>query len=129
MALGEIAKQLAGQAIRNQTKEVLDALGSGTPAPAQPETLSAVILGQVQAMQKALKEDEELVVVFHAGVEGIRIMQFFVPSPHVVVLTGTDAEKNLTRIVSPPESLQLVCKVMKVPPPAKPARIVFTVPK
>jgi hypothetical protein len=128
MALGEIARQIAGQAIRNQAKEILGT--SDKPAtPAPPENACTTILGQIQAMQKALKEDEELVVLFHAGTAAIRVMEFFVPSWQVIVLKGVDAEKNLTRVVAHVESLQLVTRVAKVQPPAKPARVGFVTPK
>jgi hypothetical protein len=42
------------------------------------------------------------------------------------VLAGIDAEKNITRVISPAESLQLTCKVLKA---TKPARIRFITPK
>ena len=85
------------------------------------------MLAQVQAMQKALKEDEELIVLFHAGVETVRVLEFFFPSWQVAVLNGIDPEKAVTRVISPVESLQLVCKVVKAP--AKPTRINFFTPK
>ena len=81
------------------------------------------------AMQRALKPDEELVVLYNAGAETIRIHEFYAPSWHVIVLTGVDSGKNITRIISPADVLQLVCKVMKVPAAAKPVRISFITPK
>lgn len=142
MALGELTRALAQQAIRAPVKDVMDALRppdlagitdalrSAKPAgPAAAESLGATIVGQVQAMQKALKEDQELAVLFHSEGESIRVLEFFVPSWSVVVLTGIDTERNVTRVISPFDSLQLVCKVMKVPASAKPARIVFITPK
>jgi len=45
-------------------------------------------------MQKALKEDEELVVLFHSGAEKIRVLEIFVPSWQVAVLKGLDADRN-----------------------------------
>jgi len=124
MALGEITKQLATQAIG-------DLLDSEKPAaaPAQPEKLHATILAQVQGMQKALKEDQELVVLFSAGSETVRVLEIFVPSPQVFVLSGIDAQKNTTRVISPVASTQLVCKVMKVQPPARPAKVTIVSPK
>jgi hypothetical protein len=104
--------------------------GSKAPAPApQPENPCAAILGQVQAMQKALREDEELAVSCHAAGETIRVFEFFMPSPLVIVIKGIDAARNLTRVVSHAEALQLVCKVVKVQPPARPSRIGFVVPR
>jgi hypothetical protein len=124
MALSDLTKQFAEQAIRNVATK------AAAPPP-QPDNLGATILGQVQAMQRALKEDEELVVLWQAGGEVLRVLEFFLPSWQVAVaLTGTDNDsKSLTRVVSPVESLQLVCRVVKVPPPGKPNRIGFVAPK
>ncbi|MGI8746217.1 MAG: hypothetical protein ACR2NN_27275 [Bryobacteraceae bacterium] len=125
MALGNLTKQLAAQALGNSLENVLDK----PPAPSKPESLGATILGQIQAMQKALKEDQELVVGLNAGLEQLRVLEIYVPSWQVFVLTGIDLNQNITRIVSPVDSIQLVCKVVKVQPPAKPTRIVFLTPK
>lgn len=143
MGLGEFTKQFAGQALKESAKDMLDSLRppdlssiadaiAGTkpaPPPAQADNLGATILGQVQAMQKALKDDEELVVLGGAGIEVLRVLEIFLPTWRVVVLTGIDAEKVITRIVSPVEQLQLTCKVMKTPANAKPARIRVIAPK
>ncbi len=120
MALGDLTKQLAEQAIRSAASK---------PAAPPAESLGAAALGQVQAMQKALKDDEELLVLYHAGGETIRVLEFFLPSGHLIVLTGADKDRTVTRVIAPAESLQLVCKVMKVQPPAKPARIGFVAPR
>ena len=122
MAFSEIAKQLAQQALADQV----------VPKPSTPtqlDSVGVVILGQIQAMQKACKEDEELVVLFRSGSETVRVLEFIVPSWMVLVLAGVDEAKNTTRVVSTPESVQLVCKVMKVQPPGKPARLGFRLPK
>jgi hypothetical protein len=142
MALGELTKQLAQQAIGEHVKDVLDAfrppdlssisetLRTAKPGgPAYGDNVCATIIGQVQAMQNALKEDQELVVLVTAGAETVRVLEFFVPSWRVAVLTGIDINKNVTRIVSPIESTQLVCKVMKAQAAAKPIRIAFITPK
>ena len=118
MALGELTKQLAQQALLNATTE----------KPAAPEKPAAenpggVVLGQIAGMQKALKEDEELLVTVGSGAEKIRIMEIFLPSPHVLVLSGLDVERNRARVVSSVEALQLVCKVVKVAAGAKASRI------
>jgi hypothetical protein len=139
MSLGDFTKQLAQQAISSSTKDVLDALrppdlskiseslGTAKPAPpAAGDSTGAVILGQIQAMQKALKEDEELVVLCGANSEMLRVLEIFVPSWSVCVLTGIDTERVVTRIVAPFETLQLVCKVMKS---AKPARVRVVTPR
>ena len=128
MALGEIAKQLAVQAIGNAAKEPESPpRSSGTPAAA--DNLLATIIGQVQAMQKALKDDEELVVLVHTGVGVVRVLEFFVPSPHVVVVTGSDPERNTVRVVMPAHTLQLVCRAARAQPPARAVRINFVAPR
>ena len=124
MALGEITKQLATQAIGDLLESEKTAA-----SPGQPEKLHTTILAQVQGMQKALKEDQELVVLFNAGAESVRVLEIFVPSPQVFVLSGIDAQKNTTRVISPVASTQLVCKVAKVQPPARPARVGIILPK
>ena len=125
MAFGEITKQLAQQALGDKIKDALDP--PAKPAPA-PETTGAIILAQLQAMQRALKPDEELVLLCNTGAETIRIFEVFLPSPQVFVLTGADGGKNVTRIIWNADSLQLVCKVMKALDPTRPVRIGFVTP-
>jgi hypothetical protein len=120
MAIGEFTKQIAQQAILSAT--------SKEPAPTaapQPENPSAVLLGQVAAMQKALKEDEELVV----SCQGVRVVEIFAPSRQMVVLTGHDSDRTLTRIIAGVESLQLICKVSKVQAGGKALRVGLVTPK
>ena len=118
MAFGEIAKQLAQHALADQAAR--------TPSgPALSDSVGAIMVGQIQAMQKACEEDEELVVLFRSGAETVRVLEFIVPSWQVLVLAGIDEAKNTTRVVSTPERAELVCKVMKVRPPGKPARVGF----
>jgi hypothetical protein len=136
MAFGNIGRVIAGQAIESTKKNVLDALrGPETvkaaekiqadrpAAPAGGENIGAVVLGQIQAMQRPMKDDQELVVLFETGGETLRVLEIFVPSLHVFVLAGIDAEQNVTRVVIPVESAQLICKIMKVAPDAKPIRV------
>jgi hypothetical protein len=121
MALGEFTKQIAQQALLSATAK------EPAPAPAAPapENPAAVLLGQLSAMQKALKEDEELVVTF----QNIRVMEIFTPSRQMAVLTGHDPERNLTRVIAGVESLQLICRAAKIAPGAKPARVALVTPK
>jgi hypothetical protein len=121
MALGDLTKQLASQAIRNAVNP--------PAAPPRPDNPGTAMLMQVQAMQKALKEDEELIVLFHAGGETVRVLEFFFPSWQVAVLTGIDPDKSATRVISTVDSMQLVCKVAKAPPGATAARIKFVTPR
>ena len=123
MALAGLTKQLAQQALLSATREREPA------APPQAESRGAVILAQISAMQKALKEDEELVVLFHSGAENIRVMEIYVPSWPAVVLKGLDAGRNPARVISPVESLQLVVRVGKTQPGAKAARLSVITPK
>jgi hypothetical protein len=141
MGLGEITRQIAGQALRSSTKDMLDALRppelasitdalAGTKPnqpPGQSDNVGATILGQIQAMQKALKEDEELIVLASAGVETLRVLEIFLPTWKVAVLTGIDTEKLVTRVVCPVEQIALTCKVLKAT--AKPTRIRIIAPK
>ncbi len=133
MALGELAKQIAGQAIGNPAKEVMDALRPGEAAPARKpgvaEAIGATMVGQLQAMQRALKEDQELVVMVQACGETLRLVECFLPSWEVAVITGIDRERNVARVISPVESLQFVCRPAKAQQPGKPLRIAFVVPK
>jgi hypothetical protein len=119
MALGEFTKQIAQQALLSATAEPKAA------PPAPVESAANAVLAQIAAMQKQLKDDEELNVGFYHGPERIRVMEIYVPSPQVVVLTGLDANRALTRIVSTLGALQLVCKTAKVPPGAKPVTVRF----
>lgn len=71
MALADLTKQLAQQAILSATEK--------PEKPVQSENLGSILLGQIHAMQKALKEDEELAVWFENGTEKIRVMEIYFP--------------------------------------------------
>jgi hypothetical protein len=125
MSLGNIGKALAGQALEATKKNVIDSIVGPEPvkaAPAAapaPEPVGAVILGQLQAMQKSLRDDQELLVMW----QSLRVTEIFVPTPQVLVLIGMDVQQNLTRVIAPAESLQLVCKVVKVAEGVAPVRV------
>jgi hypothetical protein len=127
MALGEFTKQIAQQALLSATAK--DPAPPPQPAQAQSENLAAVLLGQIHAMQKALKDDEELIVTFQTGAERIRVMEIFTPARQMAVLSGTDTQRNPARVISAIDSLQLVCKVAKVAEGAKPVRVALVTPK
>jgi hypothetical protein len=134
MALGQLTKQIAQQALLDSLRpadaaQVSESIKTARPPAASGENTCAVILGQIQAMQKAVKEDEELVVLLHNGLETMRVLEIYVPSWNVAVLTGIDADRNLTRVIAPSEGLQLICKVMKAQPGAKPVKIALIAPK
>ncbi|HLK65610.1 MAG TPA: hypothetical protein VKU19_19365 [Bryobacteraceae bacterium] len=122
MAFVDLTKQIAKEAL-------LSATTKDPPPPAQPENVAATFLGQIAAMQKALKEDEELIVLYHSGTERIRVFEVFTPSREVVVLSGTDPERARARAICAASSLQLICKVAKVPPGNKPVRVGLINPK
>jgi len=142
VSFGQFTKQFAKEAVGNQLKDVMDslrpadaaakaeALGNTAHAPVSPaDNLAAIVVAQVQAMQGSLKDDQELVVLCTTGLETLRALEFYTPSPRVLVLTGIDSNGSLTRVISAVESLQLVCKPMAVQAGAKAARIRFVVPK
>ena len=142
MALAQLGKQLAQQVVGEKMKDMMDSLRPADAAkildptkqdkpapPAAGEPLGAAILGQVQAMQRACKEDQELVVLCNAALETLRVLEFYAPSAQLLVMTGIDTERNVTRVILPVEAVQLVCKVMSVTAGAKPARINFINPK
>jgi hypothetical protein len=126
MAFVDLTKQLAKEALFAAAK---DPAPAPAPAAAPAEQLGNVILGQLHAMQKALKEDEELVLWVGSGADRIRVLEVFLPTWKLAVLTGHDAERNLSRVISPVESLQLVAKVVKAPAGVKPGRVGLVAPK
>ena len=129
MALGELTKQIAQQALLSATTKEPAAHAPAAPVVPAAENVGAVFLGQINAMQKAVKEDEELVVIFNNGTENIRVMEIFLPSPRVVVMTGLDGYRNLTRVISAADSLQLITRVAKVQAGSKPVRVSLVTPK
>ena len=142
MSLAQITKQLAQQAVGDSVKEAIDSLrpadaaavadslsGQRQTTPASTDNLAVAIVGQVQAMQNALKDDQELIVICSAGMETLRVLEFFTPSPRLLVMTGIDTSKTITRVICPAETLQLVCKPMTVQTGTKAARVRFVSPK
>jgi hypothetical protein len=127
MAFVDLTKQLAKEAFLSATKDPPAA--ATAPAPAPADNTGAILFGQIHGLQKALKEDEELVVWFSTATEKLRVMEIFLASPKVAVLSGRDAEHNLTRVISPVDALQLVIKVMKAPAGTKPSRVGLVMPK
>jgi len=122
MAFVDLTKQLAQQAIQS-------AMADPLPAGPSADNAGAMILHQIGAMQKALKEDEELVIHLQNGEEKIRVMEIFLPSPQVAVLTGIDANRAMTRVISAVAALQLLVRTGKAQAGSKPVRINLVVPK
>ena len=131
MGLGQLTKQLAQQAIGNQVKDAVEGIvPADTSTSAAPvETMSSMMLGELNAMQKGLKDDQELVVTLRAGGEVLRVREIYVRSPQVAVVTGTTGEKALTRVICPFESMVLVCKPTAVTPGATAVRVRIVTPK
>ncbi|HEV3333012.1 MAG TPA: hypothetical protein VG096_18620 [Bryobacteraceae bacterium] len=141
MGLGDITRQIAQQALKAPMKEVLESLRppdaaalfdsfkATRPPSGGGDNVGLIILAQIQFMQKALKEDEELLVLLDNGLETMRVMELYAPSWSVAVLTGFDSERNLTRVIAPVERLELVCKVMKVAPGGQPVKVSLIAPK
>ena len=122
MAFADLTKQLAQQAIQS-------AMSDPAPAGPSPDNPGGVILNQIGAMQKALKEDEELIIHLQNGEDRIRVMEIFLPSPQVAVLTGVDPNRVMTRVVSAVSALQLLVRTGKVQAGAKAVRVNLVVPK
>jgi hypothetical protein len=130
MNIGNIGKALANQAFESTKNSVLDTAKPSEPVrTGNPSDEGAVILGQIQAMQRSLKEDQELLVHLRAGGETLRVHEIFVPTNLVLVFAGVDAHGNVTRIISPASAVQLVCKIVKVAPGAAPVRVNVLTPK
>jgi hypothetical protein len=133
MALGNFGKVLADQAIEATKRNVLGNLGGSEPAkPAAPAPekhvappeIGPVILGQLQAMQKALREDQELRVEFYTGTEVIHVLEIFVPTPQVFVLSGTDSTReHAARIITPAATTVFTTRIAKVEPGIAPIRL------
>jgi hypothetical protein len=144
MTIGSLGKVLANQAIESTKATVLDAVMPSDPKRAGPsktpeptpaaihagtaDTGSAII-GQIQAMQRPLKEDQELAVLFRAGDEMLRVTEIFVPNSEVLVFAGTDAQGNVTRVISPVNAAQVICKIFKVAPGATASRVNVLTPR
>jgi len=136
MTIGSLGKTLANQAIESTKNSVMDAVrtpappkpAESKPAAAAPDT-GAAIVAQIQAMQRPLKEDQELAVLFRAGDEMLRVNEIFVPNPEVLVFAGVDSNGNITRVISPANVAQVVCRILRVAPGATPSRVNVLTPR
>jgi len=136
MTIGSLGKTLANQAIESTKNSVMDAVRTpNPPKPAEqkpvaaPPDTGAAIVAQIQAMQRPLKDDQELAVLFRAGDEMLRINEIFVPNPEVLVFAGVDSNGNVTRVISPVNAAQVVCRILKVPSGAAPSRVNVLTPR
>jgi hypothetical protein len=133
MNIANLGKALAGQALEGTKNTVLAAMNPEQPKPAKsepvPTDIGAVILGQIQAMQRPLQSDQELHVLYRAGEEILRVFEIFVPSPKVLVFAGVDYQGNVTRVIAPVDTAHVVCKIMKVSSGLAPVRVNILTPK
>jgi hypothetical protein len=140
MTIGSIGKALVTEALDTTKKSVIDAVTGPAkpPAPAAittapesgpPASTGSLIVGQIQAMQRPLKDDQELAVTVLAGGETLRVTEIFVPSGDVLVFAGADSSGNITRLISPAAAAQVICKILRVAPGATPSRINVLTPR
>lgn len=129
MGFGAITKQLAQEALGSQVKELMDTVRPAEAVPPDPDNLAAAIMGQVQAMQTALKDDQELVVQCTVSGSVLRVVEIYAPTPKLLVLTGLDNERAVSRVIAPAGTVQLVCRPAAAKPESKPLRIRLVAPK
>ena len=132
MNLASIGKVLASQAMEGTKNTVMAAINNPEPpkpADPKPETIGSIILGQIQAMQRPLTCEQELLVTVRAGEEMLRVIEIFVPSAAVLVFSGLDPRGNVTRVISPVDSAQVICKIVRVEPQLTAVRVNILTPK
>ena len=140
MNIGSIGKVLASQAMETTKKSVMDAVippdpksrpaeAAVAPKPAAGIDIGAIILGQIQAMQRPLREDQELQVSLSAAHDVLRVNEVFVPHSAVLVFSGVDNLGNVTRVILPADHVQLVCKIVPVMPGNTARRVNIIPPK
>jgi hypothetical protein len=129
MNLANFGKTLAGQAIEGAKNTMAEAIRTPEPAKTAPETMGSAILGQIQAMQRPLPEDQELVVTVRAGDETLRVAEIFVPNALVLVFAGFDVQGNVMRVIVPAEAAHVVCKIVKVAAGLRATRVNILTPK
>jgi hypothetical protein len=139
MTIGNLGKVLANQAFESTKNTVMDAVRD-PPKPATPAPLAAThgpdsgaagaaIVAQIQAMQRPLKDDQELAILISACGETLRATEIFVPNPEVLVFAGVDPQGNITRVIAPANAAQIVCKILKVTPGASASRVNILTPR
>jgi hypothetical protein len=78
------------------------------------DTFYEQIRTHVEAMQKKLKKDEQLLIYHNAGGQPILITSVGFQNPSMIVLNGLDAMGDECRVLSHMTSIQLVVRVIKV---------------
>ena len=138
MGLTDFTKQIAKEVVDSQKSKMLEQLKlaetakkadpvQGQPAPV--ENAGVIIFQQINAMQRACKEDQELHVLVAAAGETLRIHEIFAPTWALFVLIGFDAHGQTTRVVAPVTGLNVVCKMVKLQGDNKPVRVNLVPPK
>jgi len=104
-------RQSAGQPGFESTKNsVLDAAKPPEPFARHPSDEGAVILGQIQAMQRSLKEDQECWCISGPGGETLRVHEILFPPNLVLVFAGVDARVMSQGSSPPPAPFSLSAK-------------------
>jgi len=138
MALGNLGKVLADPAIEATKRNVLGSLAGPEPTKAAESTpaktavveIGPIILGQLQGMQKSLRDDQELRVEFYTGTETIHVLEIFVPTPQVFVLSGTDSSReHAVRVVTPAAAATFTTRIAKVEGGKTPLRLSILTPR
>lgn len=136
MTIGSLGKVLANQALESTKNTVMDAVNPSPPKATVPPVTSspahdtgAAIIGQIQAMQRPLHEDQELAIFIRGIDETLRVTEIFVPNPEVLVFAGVDPQGNITRVIAPVDTAQIVCKILKVQTGATPSRVNVLTPR
>lgn len=139
MALGTLGKVLADQAIEATKRNVLGSLvgpeptkaGEATQAKvAAPVEIGPIILGQLQGMQRVLRDDQELRVEFYTGTETMHVLEIFVPTPQVFVLSGTDSSReHAVRVITPAASATFTTRIAKVDAGKTPMKLSILTPR
>ena len=80
-------------------------------------------------MQKPLKDDEELVVLYQNGTEKIRVFELAAVSRQVALLTGPDHQNNRRESWRLSRPCNSICKIYKVARGSKAIRVNLTPPK
>jgi Mrp family chromosome partitioning ATPase len=81
----------------------------------------------IEASQRNLQPDEQLLVYYTNGVEMIRVGHVYMSLTNVAVISGSDQEGKATQVVAHLHALQLVCKVVKADENKKKTKIEFSI--
>ena len=80
------------------------------------QLLSQDIFDLVNEMQDELSDNEALVVYAHVGNEIVEVREFDFKTMLLLVLKGTDSQRNRCTVITHLSALQLVTKIISVTP-------------